>query len=102
VIRDGPLLCQKSGKHSTIRQADSGFGGQMLRKTQGEPLKPDHAFAFCRASFLMTFAMGGIPHAGSWQESLSQSRTCVNAQLCLYHLFHFTEETEDQKSHDIS
>ena len=37
----------------------------MFRKTQGEPLKPDHAFAFCRASFLMTFAMGGIPHTGS-------------------------------------
>ena len=37
----------------------------MFRKTQGEPLKPDHAFAFCRASFLMTFAMGGITHAGS-------------------------------------
>ena len=34
-------------------------------ETQGEPLKPDHAFAFCRASFLMTFAMGRIPHAGS-------------------------------------
>ena len=37
----------------------------MFRKTQGEPLKPDHAFAFCRASFLMTLAMGRIPHAGS-------------------------------------
>ena len=39
----------------------------MFRKTQGEPLKPDHAFAFCWAFFLMTFAMGGVPHAGSWQ-----------------------------------
>ena len=37
----------------------------MFRKTQGEPLKPDHTFAFCLASFLMTIAMGGIPHAGS-------------------------------------
>ena len=33
----------------------------MFRKTQGEPLKPDHAFAFCRASFLMTFAMSVAP-----------------------------------------
>ena len=39
----------------------------MFRKTQEEPLKSGHAFAFCRASFLMTFATGGIPHAGSQQ-----------------------------------
>ena len=57
------------GKHNTVKQADSGFGGWMLRKFQGEPLKPDHALAFCQASFLMTFATGGIPHAGSWQSS---------------------------------
>ena len=57
------------GKHNTVKQADSGFGGWMLRKFQGEPLKPDHVLAFCQASFLMTFAMGGIPHAGSWQSS---------------------------------
>ena len=53
------------GKHNTVKQADSGFLGWMLRKFQGEPLKPDHALAFCQASFLMTFATGGIPHAGS-------------------------------------
>ena len=40
----------------------------MFRKTQGEPLKLDHAFVFCLASFLMTIATGGIPHAGSWQK----------------------------------
>ena len=39
----------------------------MLRKFQGEPLKPDHALAFCQVSFLITFAMGGILHAGSRQ-----------------------------------
>ena len=44
----------------------------MFRKTQGEPLKPDHAFAFCRASFLMTFATGEIPHAGSWHSGLGR------------------------------
>ena len=32
-----------------------GFPGGLLR------LNP--AFALCRASFLMTFAMGGVPHA---------------------------------------
>ena len=54
------------GKHNTVKQADSGFGGWIIRKFQGELLKPDHALVFCQASFLMTFAMGGIPHAGSW------------------------------------
>ena len=58
------------GKHNTVKQADSGFGGWMLRKFQGEPLKPDHALAFCQASFLITFATGGIPHAGSWQKAI--------------------------------
>ena len=57
------------GKHNTVKQADSGFLGWMLRKFQGESLKPDHALAFCQASFLMTFVMG-IPHAGS-QQSVS-------------------------------
>ena len=52
------------GKHNTVKHADSGFWGWMLRKFQGEPLKPDHALAFYQASFLMTFATGGIPHAG--------------------------------------
>ena len=33
---------------------------QQIWKTQGEPLKPHHAFAFCRVSFLMTFAMEGF------------------------------------------
>ena len=39
----------------------------MLEKIQGGPLRPDPAFAFCQAPFLMTFATGGIPHAGSQQ-----------------------------------
>ena len=37
----------------------------MFRKTKMEPPKPDHAFAFCQASFLMTFVTGGIPRTGS-------------------------------------
>ena len=41
----------------------------MFRKTQGEPLKLEHAFAFCLASFLMTIAVGGIPHDGSRQST---------------------------------
>ena len=44
------------GKHNTVKQADSGFGGWMLRKFQGKPLKPDHVLAFCQASFRMTLS----------------------------------------------
>ena len=43
-------------KHNTIKQADSGLGGWMLRKFQGEPLKPDHVLAFCQDSILMTLS----------------------------------------------
>ena len=38
----------------------------MLEKVQGGPSRPDLAFALS-GLFLMTFAMGGIPHAGSQQ-----------------------------------
>ena len=41
------------GKHNTVKQADSGLAGWMLRKFQEEPLKPDHILAFCQASFRM-------------------------------------------------
>ena len=32
----------------------------MLRKFQGEPLKPNHVLAFCQASFLMTLSQAGF------------------------------------------
>ena len=48
------------GKHNTVKQADSGLAGWMLRKFQGEPLKPDHILAFCQASFLMTLSWAGF------------------------------------------
>ena len=71
------------GKHNTVKQADSGGGGWMLRKFQGEPLKPDHILAFCQASFCMTLSRagfltlvpgtfptpGGHPHPGIKPES---------------------------------
>ena len=49
------------GKQNTVKQADSGLGGWMLRKFQGEPLKPDHIFVFCQASFRMTLSRVGFP-----------------------------------------
>ena len=48
------------GKHNTVKQADSGLGGWMLRKFQGEPLKSDHVLAFCQASFRMTLSQVGF------------------------------------------
>ena len=48
------------GKHNTVKQADSGLGGWMLRKFQGESLKPDHVLAFCQASFRMTLSRAGF------------------------------------------
>ena len=58
------------GKHNTVKQADSGLGGWMLRKFQGEPLKPDHNLVFCQASFCMTLSRAGFltlaPGRGPW------------------------------------
>ena len=48
------------GKRNTVKQADSGLGGWMLRKFQGEPLKSDHILAFCQASFCMTLSRVGF------------------------------------------
>ena len=53
-------------KAETIRRAEYesqqifGFGGYMLGKYQGEPLKPDHVLAFCQASLLMTLSRAGF------------------------------------------
>ena len=43
------------------KQADSYFFEVwMLRKFQGEPLKPNHVLAFCQASFVMTLSQAGF------------------------------------------
>ena len=39
----------------------------------GVSSRPDLTFVFCQAPFLMTFAMGRIPHAGSQQLPLRMS-----------------------------
>ena len=36
------------GKHNTVKQADSGLGGWMLRNFQGESLKPIASLRFLR------------------------------------------------------
>ena len=36
------------GKHNTVKQADSGLGGWMLRNFQGESLKPNMSLRFVR------------------------------------------------------
>ena len=65
----------------------------MFRKTQGEPPKLDHAFAFCRASFLMTFVTGGIPHTGSrlsgWSQCTSPKHpvSCIEPGLAIHFIY---------------
>ena len=58
-------------RHNTIKQSDSGFGVD-ARESPGGPSRPDLAFALS-GFFLMTFATGGIPHAGSQQFTVSVS-----------------------------
>ena len=41
----------------------------------GGLLRLNPAFAYAEASFLMTFAMGGIPHAGSRQVTKESDTT---------------------------
>ena len=46
-----------------IKQAGSGYGGRCSRISRGTP-EARSDLCVCRASFLMTFATGGVPHAG--------------------------------------
>ena len=43
-------------------------------------LRLDPAFAYAEVSFLMTFAKGGVPHAGS-QQSKKQDEELTVAQI---------------------
>lgn len=53
------------GKSTLIKQTDSGFGeSRCPGRLRGNPRSQITPLCFC--SFLMTFAIGGIPHAGSW------------------------------------
>ena len=59
------------GKHNTVKQADSGLGGWMLRKFQGENLRSDSTLHIrYLARDLVT---GGIPHAGSRHDPIDGS-----------------------------
>ena len=59
-------------RDNILRQTDSGLGVD-ARESPGGPLRPDLTFALS-GLFLMTFAMGGILHAGSQhQPSFSSS-----------------------------
>ena len=48
------------------------FGGRCSRISGGTP-EARSRLCVCRASFLMTFATGGAPHAGSRQKTISLS-----------------------------
>ena len=55
------------GKHNAVKQADSGLGGWMLRKYQGENLRSDSTLHI--RSLPHDLVTGGIPHAGPRQVS---------------------------------
>ena len=56
-----------------------------MRKPREFSSRPDLAFVFCQAPFLMTFATGGIPHAGSRQSTNNKCwRGCVEKGTFLY------------------
>ena len=52
----------------------------MLRKFQGDTLKPDHVLAFCQASFLTTLSRAGfLPLASSTEGCLEYSRESLES-----------------------
>ena len=56
------------GKHNTVKQADSGFGGRCTSRSSEAPLRPDSPLPVGPLN-LMTFATGRIPRAGSRHHS---------------------------------
>ena len=67
------------GKHNTVKQAGSGFGGRCLRKSSKAPLRPNSPLPVGPLN-QMTFAMGGTPRAGS-QEAMSYLDTIFKVPL---------------------
>ena len=53
------------GKHNTVKQADSGLGGWMLRKFQGGTPEAWSRPCILSGLLLHDLVTGGIPHAGS-------------------------------------
>ena len=68
----------------------------MLRKFQGEPLKPDHVLAFCQASFLMTLSRVGFltlaPGKGLYFGGAPKSLQMVIAAMKLKDAYSLEEE----------
>ena len=62
-------------RHNIVRQTDSGFG---VDARVGPGRFPRDPTRLCLSGlFLMTFAMGGIPRAGSWLQSASSRGVTV-------------------------
>ena len=64
-----PVKSEVQVKAQSRKQADSGFGCKCSRISRGTPEARSH-LCECRASFLIIFATGGVPHAGSRQITL--------------------------------
>ena len=66
-----PRKVRGLGESTSRKQADSGFGGICSRISRGTP-EARSRICVCRASFLMTFAMGGVPHSGPQQRTIQK------------------------------
>ena len=64
-----------------MKQAGSGYGGRCSRISRGTPEAPSR-LCICRASFLMTFAMGRVPHSGPQQQRFSLSLAYETFKTC--------------------
>ena len=71
-----PVNVRRVGeRHNIVKQADSVVGSRCLRKSRGTPEAWSH-LCVCQAPFLITFAMGRIPHAGSRQSFSLRGLEC--------------------------
>ena len=82
-------------RHNIVRQTDSGFRVDASVGPGRFPRDPTH---LCLSGlFLMTFAMGGIPRAGSWQCATLvkiNSNSLSQPQITLPIAGHFKTEQE--------
>ena len=84
------------GKHNTVKQADSGLGGWMLRNFQREPLKPDHVLMFCQGFLPHDLVTGEIPHAGPRQPLVTLPLRASILSRCVHcnHLKYYAISSE--------
>ena len=79
-----PLKSEVYGRAQSSKVGRLYFGGRCSRISRGTP-EAQSCLCVCQASFLMTFAMSGVPHAGSRQSS----RSCIGFYFAFRSTHHF-------------